>query len=225
MRFRCKVCGQDLVEQESLGSCSYCGCMESTDWSCPDGHYICESCRTARPEDLIQRTCAATNMVDPIALAGLLMKHPSFHAYGDEHHSLAAPVILAVLKNREVPGISGEQIRDAIERIKGIPVSVCGTRGDCGAAASAGAVLSILKKATPISNGERTEALRATAQTLMLIAEHGGPRCCKQAVFDTIRTTWDLLPIELHLEELPLHACDFAGKLKDCKTTRCPYFG
>lgn len=224
MRFRCKVCGQDLVERTGRGSCSYCGGEEPTEWACPAGHYTCEACRIAGPGELIQRTCLATSMTDPIALAQLLMKHPAFHAYGDEHHSLAAPVILAALRNRGIPEATAGQVRDALERLRGIPISVCGTRGDCGAAASAGTVVSLLKRASPLSDGERSAALRATARTLVRIAERGGPRCCKQAVFDTIRTTWDVLRHDFPLDELPPHACDFAGKLKDCKTSRCPYF-
>ena len=225
MRFRCKVCGEDLAELAGQETCTYCGRAEPAEWSCPAGHSICESCRMASPEEVIQRTCLASSQVDPLALAQLLMKHPSFHAYGDEHHTLAAPVILAALRNRGVPGVSDLEVRDALARIQGIPISVCGTRGDCGAAASAGAVVAILRKASPLSDVQRTEALRATARTLLLIADHGGPRCCKQAVFDTIRTTWDLIREELRLDPLPPHTCDFAGKLKDCKATRCPYFG
>jgi len=99
------------------------------------------------------------------------------------------------------------------------------SRGDCGAAASAGTVLSILRGATPLADGARTEALRATAQTLLRIAEHGGPRCCKQSVFDTLLSTWERLQDELGLEPLPPHACAFAGQLKDRKAGRCPYFG
>jgi hypothetical protein len=153
------------------------------------------------------------------------MRHPAFHAYGEEHHSLAAPVILTALRNRGVPGITAENIRTSIARLQGIPISVCGTRGDCGAAASAGAVISILRGATPFSNEERTEALRATAQTLLRIADHGGPRCCKQSVFEVIHCTWERLQGEFGLETLSPHVCTFAGKLKDCKAARCPYFG
>lgn len=225
MRFRCRVCDQDLLEQSGRCRCAYCGSEETSDWQCPAGHYTCEACRTASPEDLIQRTALHTASKDPLALAELLMRHPAFHAYGEEHHSLAAPVVLAVLRNRGIAGVTDQEIRTALERLKGIPISVCGTRGDCGAAASAGTVVSILKGACQMSDGERSAALRATAQTLLRIADHGGPRCCKQSVFDTIRTTWDLIRNDFGLEELPPHACAFAGRLKDCKTARCPYFG
>lgn len=225
MKFRCKLCGQDLLEQPSLGLCTYCGREEPSEWSCPGGHYTCESCRTAGPEALIERACLHSDARNPLELAELIMRHPSFHAYGDEHHSLPAPVILAVLRSRGVPGATEEAIRTALARLAGIPVSVCGTRGDCGAAASAGTVLSLLRGATPLSDRERTEALRATAQSLLRIADLGGPRCCKQSVFETILCTWELLRGELGLEALPAHACAFAGRLKDCKKARCPHFG
>ncbi len=225
MKFRCRVCGQDLLEQPSLGLCTYCGREECSDWTCPGGHYTCEACRTAGSNDLLERTCLHSDARNPLALAELLLHHPAFHAYGEEHHSLAAPVLLAVLRNRGVPGATDEGIRTAIGRLQGIPISVCGTRGDCGAAASAGTVISILRGATPLSDGARTEALRATAQVLLRIAERGGPRCCKQSVFDTLCCTWERLQDELGLEALPAHICAFAGQLKDCKTARCPYFG
>ena len=225
MKFRCRICEQDLLEQPSRGTCTYCGREEASEWSCPGGHTTCESCRTACSDDVIERACLHSDSRNPLELAELIMRHPAFHAYGDEHHTLAAPVILAALRNRGVPGVTKEGIRTSITRLKGIPSSVCGTRGDCGAAASAGTVMSILRGATPLSDGERTEALRATAQTLVRIAERGGPRCCKQSVFEAIHCTWERLQGEFGLEALPPHACTFAGKLKDCKATRCPYFG
>jgi hypothetical protein len=225
MNFRCRICEQELLEQASRCICTYCGREEDTDWSCPGGHYTCEACRTACPDDLTERTCLHSAARNPLELAELLMRHPAFHAYGEEHHSLAAPVILAALRNRGVPGVTEEGIRLSLARLKGIPISVCGTRGDCGAAASAGTVISVLRDATPLSDQERTEALRATAQTLLRIADRGGPRCCKQSVFEAIVCTWERLQDKLGLEALPVHSCAFAGKLKDCKTTRCPYFG
>ena len=225
MKFRCRICAQDLLEQSSLGICSYCGQEESSDWTCPRGHYTCERCRTACPDDVIERACLHSTSGHPMELVELILHHPALHAYGDEHHTLAAPVILAALRNRGVPGVTDECIRLSMARLKGIPISVCGTRGDCGAAASTGTVISILRGATPFSDEARTEALRVTAQTLLRIADRGGPRCCKQSVFEAIRCTWERLQGEYNLKALPPHSCTFAGQLKDCKAARCPYFG
>jgi hypothetical protein len=152
----------------------------------------------------------------------LILRHPALPPYGPEHHGLAAPVLLSALRNLGVAAVGDAEIRQGIIRLRGIPPLVCATRGDCGAAASAGVVVSILRKATARSDAERSAALRATARALDRIAEHGGPRCCRQSVFDTIRTTWDLLRDELGLPELPDRRCQ-AG-LEECKEARCPYF-
>ncbi len=223
-RFRCRICGSDLQEQESTNRCTFCGQEETSQFGCPKGHYTCERCRVSQPPALVEKVCLSSKCSNPLELAVLIMCHSSFQPYGCEHHILAAPVLLATLRNCGVPGISDEKIRDSISRLAGIPVSVCGTRGDCGAAASAGTVFSILRAATPFSDNERSVALRATAAVLEHIADHGGPRCCKQSVFDAICYTWNALRAELGLEALPGHHCAFAGTLKDCKGKRCPYF-
>lgn len=224
MSFRCRICGETLEERSSQGGCVYCGTEEATAWSCPQGHLICEVCRTAKPAYVIEQACLHSRDVDPFALAERIMRHPAFLAYGEEHHLLVAPVLLAVLRNRGIPGATDAGIREAMARLVGIPMSVCGTRGDCGAAASAGTVLSLLRGATPLSDGTRTEAMQATAHTLLRIAALGGPRCCKQSVFETLHCAWDELRRFYDLEPLPRHTCGFAGKLHDCKAGRCPYF-
>jgi len=225
MIFRCRMCGCDLIEKNAIGQCTYCGHRETSDWHCPAGHYTCESCRTATAEALIERTCLASDLKDPLELAELILKHPAFPPYGAEHHLLAAPVLLASLRNRGLAGVSDASIRQAIARLQDIPELICATRGDCGAAASAGTVVSILRKATIRSDEERSAALRATAAALVRIADHGGPRCCRQSVFDTIHATWERLQVELHLEPLSARACERTEALKDCKTMRCSYFG
>jgi hypothetical protein len=222
MGFLCRICGSELAEASSLEHCTYCGQTEPADWACPSGHYICESCRTAPAEDLVERACLGSRLTDPLELAMLILRHPALPPYGPEHHGLAAPVLLSALRNLGVAAVGDAEIRQGIIRLRGIPPLVCATRGDCGAAASAGVVVSILRKATARSDAERSAALRATARALDRIAEHGGPRCCRQSVFDTIRTTWDLLRDELGLPELPDRRCQ-AG-LEECKEARCPYF-
>ena len=225
MVFRCRICGLNLVEQVSIERCSYCGSQETGDWHCPAGHYACETCRTSSAEALIERTCLATDAADPLALAELILAHPALPAYGAEHHILPAPVLLATLRNRGVAGIGDASIRQAIARLRDIPALVCGTRGDCGAAASAGTVVALLNRANPYSDQERSAALRATAAALERIADQGGPRCCRQSVFDTIHATWALLAAEYRLEPLVDRPCPGTGPFKDCKTSRCTYFG
>ena len=223
MGFTCRICDRELEEMPNLARCTYCGLEEPGDYACPAGHYVCEACRTATAGELIERTCLGSDLDNPLDLAGLILKHPAMLPYGPEHHSLAAPVLLAALRNRRVPGITDATLRQALARLQGIPALVCATRGDCGAAASAGVVVSLLRKASAHSDGERSDALRATARALDRIADHGGPRCCRQSVYDTILATWDLLRQPYGLDPLQPPVC--RGQLKDCKTSRCIYFG
>ncbi len=222
-RFRCRICKSELIEEARPERCTYCELEETGAWHCPQAHYVCEACRTAQACTLIERTCLRTRLTGPQALAGLILKHPSMPAYGPEFHLLAAPVLLAVLRNRGVAGIGDETIRGAMARLDGLPEAACATRGECGAAVSAGVVLSWLRRATTGSDAPRSDALRATAAALCRIADHGGPRCCRQSVFDTIRVAWGLVADELGLEALPPWECDFSGRLPDCKRERCPY--
>jgi hypothetical protein len=224
MRFRCRICEQDLLETTAKAACTYCGAEKVAEWLCPEGHHICETCRTSSAEDLIARACCFLQETNPLKAAELILRHTAFPAYGDAHHVLVAPVVLASLRNRGIDGVNEAVIREAMTRLRGIPACVCGTRGDCGAAASAGTVVSLLRKATPLSDAERSAALHATAEALCRIADHGGPRCCKQSMFDAIYSAWEHVKGLAGVDDLPVHACAFAGRLKDCKTTRCPYF-
>ena len=117
-------------------------------------------------------------------------------------------------------------ISTALHRMKDIPVAVCGTRGDCGAAAGLGCAVSLLTGATFRSDGERSQALRATARALDRVAALGGPRCCRQSVYGTLEAAAPFLKSELGLTlavPSPLH-CPFSRATEECKQERCAYF-
>jgi len=223
--FHCSLCGSALLEEEQLQTCVYCGAEEECEWLCPEGHYVCEDCRAASAEELIGRTALATREADPVAIADLIMKHPLFRAHGPAHHLLVAPVILAALRNQGYP-VKESGIHTALHRTKDIPVAVCGTRGDCGAAAGLGCAVSMLTGATFRSDGERSQALRATARALDRVAELGGPRCCRQSVYGTLEAAVPFLKSELGLTlaiPSPIR-CPFSHTTEECKQERCVYF-
>jgi hypothetical protein len=223
--FTCSVCDSQLVDDPQLQACLYCGEEEETDWVCPRGHYVCESCRSASPAELVERFAPASAEADPMATAELLMKHPSFNANGPEHHLVVAPAILSALRKQGV-SVTDARFRAALTRMADIPVAVCGTRGDCGAAAGAGCAVSLLTGATFRSKRERTLALLATARALVAVAAHGGPRCCKQSVFASIQSTAVFLQDELGIS-LPVAdavRCAFSEKNPECTREACAYF-
>jgi DNA-directed RNA polymerase subunit RPC12/RpoP len=223
--YLCSLCGSALLEEERLQTCTYCGTEEECEWLCPQGHYVCEDCRAASPEEIIERTSLATSDPDPVAITELIMKHAVFREHGPAHHLLVAPVILAALRNQGHPA-KDSSIRAALHRMKDIPVAVCGTRGDCGAAVGLGCAVSLLTGATFRSDHERSQALRATARALVRVAENGGPRCCKQSVYATLEAAALFLNSELGIAfATPGHIrCPFSHTTEECKKERCAYF-
>ena len=59
----------------------------------------------------------------------------------------------------------------------------CGFYGNCGAAVGTGIFASLVTNATPLSIADWKLANLVTAKSLYVIAQHGGPRCCKRTTF------------------------------------------
>jgi len=112
----------------------------------------------------------------------------------------------------------------AIKRTDDIPFAVCGTRGECGAAVSVGALVSTLTGASYLKDRERSLALRATAEALQAIAEAGGPRCCKQSVYLSLETAVAFLRRELGLDLPLVIACEFSRRNEECKRDTCRFW-
>lgn len=224
-KFICSICGQELQGKESACVCSFCGKHEQGEWVCPNGHYTCEDCRLASPAEVIEKVCLETGSKNPVEIADLLMRHPAFKNHGVEHHLLAAPVILAAFANCKETRVDKAKIQSAIKRLVDIPIGVCGSRGDCGACAGAGAAVSIIFGSHSNPAMGRSRALKATGSSLLRLAEMGGPRCCKQSVYAALEIAWDILGKEVGVSlELEKITCGFSQKITDCKREKCPYY-
>jgi len=222
--YRCVLCAAPLVEVDTVAACSFCGQETPASYLCPHGHHVCEDCQLAGPLEAIERVCAGARESDPGRIVNRIMQHPAIVMHGPAHHAMVAPAVLAALGNSGQRPLKAGRLKAAIARTADIPISVCGTRGDCGAAASVGALVSILTGATYLKDRERSLALRATAETLQAIAAAGGPRCCKQSVYLALETAVDFLRRELGLD-LPLTIrCEFAARNDECKRERCAYY-
>lgn len=227
MALRCSICSLELREQGGRATCFFCGIEEDSDWACPQGHYVCEDCRTACPQEMVVRVTSATRLQDPLAVATLIMSHVSFTAAGPEHHWVVAPAVLAAMRNAGATCVPAGAVTEALARSGDIPLGACASRGDCGGAIGAGIVVSIVSGATPVRGRERSMVLRGSANALIALAEMGGIRCCKQAVFCGVETAWRASRISPVPELPPLvrHTCAFSGKQRECKRKACPYHG
>ncbi len=224
----CLICGEELVylEQAETQTCVYCGQEQVADARCILGHYVCDACHRAGANDLIERFCASTTLADPLEMAVVLMKHPTVHIHGPEHHFLVPAVLLAAYYNQQGSGEKAAKIRQARKRSETVAGGSCGFFGNCGAGVGTGIFISLITGATPLSKKEWQLSNRMTAECLLTIAEHGGPRCCKRdtylALLAAKRFLHENFAIEIEMNETIV--CQFFGMNRECLKQDCPFF-
>jgi len=227
-QYFCIVCGKPLFSPPGEAACSFCGRREKADYVCPGGHYVCEACRLASAEDLVRKTCEASNETDPMQIALLLMKHPAIPVHGSENHLVTAYSLLTALRNSSKVHVGKPEFHKLTQRVKRASHGICGSWGVCGCAIAAGAVLSIITGATYLSDKERSLALRVASKILDEIAQIGGPRCCKMATYVAIRVAVEFFVRELSIPiQTPANPkpCIFSKSNTECLKARCPYYG
>jgi hypothetical protein len=222
--YPCVICDAELYEADAVAVCSFCGRETPAGYLCPNGHHVCEECQLADLSQVVEWVCASTRETNPSAIVNLIMKHPAALMHSPQHHVLVAPAVLAALANSGQRPLRPGRLASAIKRTADIPLAVCGTRGECGAAVSVGALVSILTGASYLKDRERSLALQATAEALQAIAAAGGPRCCKQSVYLSLEAAVEFMRRELGLD-LPLEIrCEFSGRNEECKEEKCCYY-
>jgi len=219
----CFYCGKDLVYSDKAEeiACFYCGTTFSTNAKCNDGHYVCDKCHSLAANDIIEEYCSASTSTDPYDIAISVMKHPAVKMHGPEHHFLVPAVLLSVHYNKIQN--SSEKIKKitlARKRAETVPGGSCGFYGTCGAAVGTGIFMSIISNATPISREEWQKANKLTAESLLTIAEHGGPRCCKRDTFLAI----DTVIKNLNWDNDGVAKCEFSHLNNECLQEDCLYF-
>ena len=221
----CSLCDLPIEVKPGLRTCSYCGITEDGDHACANGHYTCQTCRTALPSELVARVCLNTAETDPYRLANLIMSHPVFNQMGPQFHIVAGPAALAALANGGFAADKQTLISSAIERLKDIPALSCSSRGICGAAAGAGVFASLLNNAGPLRAKERSLALKYSASALRVIAEQGGIRCCRQSVLASIETILQNIKADFGFTLRKFDpVCSHPQHNPECKKRDCPYY-
>lgn len=229
-RTGCLICGFELTYLPSAEDihCEYCGRLFSADVRCINGHYVCDPCHTLEPNDLIEQYCRTNQAKDPYRIAHTLMKNPRINMHGPEHHFLVPATLLAAWYNRHInPLLKESSIIKARRRAEDIKGGICASYGACGAAIGAGIFISLITGATPLSREEWRLANLMTSESLRLIAENGGPRCCKRNSFLAIRAAIDF--IKGHFAaDLPgpeKIICEFAMSNPECLGEECCFYG
>ena len=228
-RTGCMVCGKPLryLETTEKHECAYCHEVRPTNTLCTDGHFVCDRCHQLGADDAIEQYCTKTTETDPVRMAITLMQNPVVNMHGPEHHFLVPAVLLAAYCN--IVGTKDKKaklIATARERAGMIKGGSCGFMGDCGAAVGTGIFISLVTGATPLSHREWQQANLVVAKSLMTVALHGGPRCCKRNTFLAIQGavafTEENLGVKIPID--PKVSCMFYGMNKECRTTDCPFY-
>ncbi|MFX0040069.1 MAG: DUF5714 domain-containing protein [Promethearchaeota archaeon] len=230
----CEICGKNLIYATKQGDyknikCEFCGKVFNSNIFCEAGHYICDSCHSKGPIEIIERICEETKIKDPFKLADIIMKHLSFKVYGPEHHVLTPAVILTALKNNNIKKPNGNEItlfdiKEAIRRASKIPGGWCGFYGSCGAGMGSGVAISIFTGATPSTDKPRTLANQITSRSLNKIADNL-EHCCKRSVRLSIIETLKFLKEKFNIDlSYSISKCIFSKINNKCEREKCPIF-
>ncbi|MEN6397081.1 MAG: DUF5714 domain-containing protein [Methanoregula sp.] len=228
-RTGCMVCGKPLryLEATEKRECAYCHQVRPTNTLCMDGHFVCDRCHQLGADDAIEEYCTKTKETDPVMMAIMLMQNPVVNMHGPEHHFLVPAVLLAAFCNvTGQPDRKAKLIATARERASMIKGGSCGFMGDCGAAVGTGIFISLVTGATPLSHREWQQANLVVAKSLMTIALHGGPRCCKRNTFLAIQGAVAFAEENLGVK-IPLNpdvTCTFYRMNTECRTKDCPFY-
>lgn len=225
----CLVCGDELIYGDYTEMhCHYCGKAVETNVSCEKAHFVCDECHSADALDLIERYCLNTHLAEPYTIAEELMSMPQLKMHGPEHHFLVPAVLLAAYNNAAYKNIElRKKLAVARKRAEGIPGGYCGTHGNCGAGVGAGVFVAVLTESTPLSDKEWQMSNLMTGRTLIKIAEHGGPRCCKRDTFLALAEAVEFVKEQFDVQ-IPANRenfqCEFSPYNKQCLHSDCEFF-
>ena len=222
----CAVCGAELAygTAPSVMTCRCCGEESETLISCPNAHYICDSCHRQDAVSIVEGLLGPSTSTSPHRLFEMLVSHPSVPMHGPEHHAFVPCVLIAAARNAGHP-VPENALKEAVRRGSGVPGGWCGSHGVCGAAAGVGIAVSIMVGATPVLGRERSLANSATMAALRAVAD-GHPRCCKRAGRAALSAAvaYAREHLGLSLSDGPVSRCEFHPRNAECPTHECAYF-
>ena len=117
-----------------------------------------------------------------------------------------------------------EALKEMQNRAKSVPGGACGYWGACGAGISTGMFVSIILKASPLTQESWGQTILMTSRALEAIGKIGGPRCCKRDSYLAILSAIDFVKehfgIEMESSEI---VCIHSSKNSQCIGARCPF--
>ncbi len=226
----CLFCGAPLVYLDHNEKMVCYDCQRSFDANvrCENGHFVCDACHSQTADEWILQQCQESTGRDPVDLAIMLMNNPRIKMHGAEHHFLVPAVLWTAYANTVGmdSNTKSRRLEQAKQRAETVVGGSCGFHGNCGAAVGTGIFVSLVTGATPLSREAWRSCNLMTARSLMTIANHGGPRCCKRDSFLAIREAIAFLDGEMGVAlEHPEHIlCEFSAFNHECLKEDCPFY-
>ena len=225
MKEECLICKAPLeyLETDELMECAICHKKENSKARCVKGHYVCNDCHT-RGIDTIIYICLNTDSKNPVEIIRMMMAEPFCHMHGPEHHVMVGSALLTAYKNAGGDIDLENALVEMQSRGKSVPGGACGFWGACGAGISAGMFVSIISKASPLTEESWGLSNFMTSKALGEIGKIGGPRCCKRDSYLSILTAIDFVKehfgIEMEKEKV---VCIHSRSNNQCIGSRCPF--
>ena len=223
----CLICGENLVYQSDYKTldCYFCKGTFQSNVTCLNNHYVCDKCHSQSGIELIETYCLNSKSSNPIEMATEIMHSEKIKMHGPEHHFLVPAVLISSYCNAvndESKPLKLETARKRAEKILG---GFCGTHGNCGAGVGTGIFISVITHSTPLAKEEWSLSNLMTGKSLISIASHGGPRCCKRDVYLSILESIQFLKkkFDVSLDSSKVK-CQFTDNNKECLKTSCLFY-
>lgn len=228
-RTGCLVCGAELAYQTGHDDleCFLCHRIVPSTVKCREGHFVCDRCHSLSGNDFVEEVCVNSTSRDPMELVRVLMNSAKVPMHGPEHHFIVPAALLTAYYNiKGDPEQKRKKIKEARARSSNILGGFCGYYGDCGAAVGTGIFVSLITDSTPLSTREWRLSNTVTAKSLLSVAIHGGPRCCKRNTWLSITEAVNFLKENLHMT-MKIEKdtqCHYSALNKECLKDKCLYY-
>lgn len=226
MKDECLICGAPLeyLQEDVLMECAVCHKKENSKTRCINAHYVCSECHTSGIDSILP-VCMSEKCKNPLDIIEKMMSMPFCHMHGPEHHVMVGAALLTAYKNSGGEIDLLKALTEMYKRGKEVPGGVCGFWGACGAGISTGIYMSIITKANPLTEKAWSLSNEMTSRALSMIAEHGGPRCCKRdsylAITAAVEFTEEKLGIKMERNTV---GCSRSAMNNQCIQEKCPFY-
>ncbi len=226
MNEECLICKTPLeyLNTDLVMECVLCHKKQPSKTRCRNGHFICDECHTGGMDEIIA-ICLNNSSPNPIEIMEEMMRMPSCHMHGPEHHTMVGSALLTAYKNAGGDIDLKAALYEMQKRGKQVPGGACGFWGACGAGISAGMYMAIALQSTPLAKEAWGLSNQMTARALDAIGKNGGPRCCKRdsylAILEAIQFTDEKLGIKMARKQ---PACSRSHQNNQCLQEECPFY-